>query len=197
MKPTNSDTSTPSTECHDAVPKDRIAVQHFPGAVDKLRRALWGVAWIILYRPSPTIAHAWRRFLLRSFGASIGPDAHPYPSAWIWAPWNLEMGPRSCLAPAVNCYSAARIVLGEDSIVSQGAYLCSASHDFRDPGFPLVTGPIVIGRGAWVAAEAFIGPGVKIGAEAVVGARAVVTRDVSSGSVVAGNPAREVGRRER
>jgi putative colanic acid biosynthesis acetyltransferase WcaF len=99
------------------------------------------------------------------------------------------------LGPGVNCYSAAKIVLEADSIISQGAHLCSASHDFRDPGFPLVTGPIVIRRGAWVAAEAFIGPGLQIGAGAVVGARSVVTKDVAPGRVVAGNPAQEIGNR--
>ena len=105
------------------------------------------------------------------------------------------MGSGSCLGPGANCYSAANVVLETDSIVSQGAQLCTASHDFRDPDFPLVTGPIVIRRGAWVAAEAFIGPGVEIGASAVVGARSVVTRDVPPGRVVAGNPARDIGKR--
>jgi putative colanic acid biosynthesis acetyltransferase WcaF len=175
--------------------KARLVVQAPPGPADKVRRAIWGIIWLILYRPSPTMAHGWRRFLLRAFGAVIGPAAHPYPSAWVWAPWNLEMGARSCLGPCANCYSAAKVVLEADSVVSQGAHLCTASHDFRDPDFSLVTGPIVIGEGAWVATEAFIGPGVEIGAGAVVGARSVVTRDVASGRVLVGNPARDVGER--
>ncbi len=168
-----------------------------PSLGDKLRRALWEFAWAILYRPSPTLAHGWRRGVLRLFGASVGAGAHPYPSARIWAPWNVEMAPRSCLGPRAICYSAARIELGEDCVVSQGVHLCAASHDFRDPGFPLVTAPIVIGARAWVAAEAFIGAGVQVAADAVVGARAVVTKNVASGRVVAGNPARDVGTRER
>ena len=181
----------------ETVPKDRIGVQPPPKLGDKLRRAVWGFIWLLLYRPSPTFAHFWRRFLLRLFGAKIEAGVHPYPSAWVWAPWNLEMGARSCLGPQSNCYSAAKIVLEADSIVSQGAHLCSASHDFRDPGFPLVTGPIVIRRGAWVAAEAFIGPGLEVGAGAVVGARSVVTKDVAPGRVVAGNPAQEIGNRSK
>ncbi|WP_394729416.1 putative colanic acid biosynthesis acetyltransferase [Altererythrobacter sp. GH1-8] len=172
-----------------------MRVQPDPSIANKVVRTLWQCAWLIFYRPSPTLAHGWRRFILRLFGANIGAGAHPYPSARIWAPWNLEMGPRSCLGPESNCYSAAQIILETDCVVSQGVHLCSASHDFRDPGFPLITGPIVIGRGAWVAAEAFIGPGVEIGPDAVVGARAVVTKNVASNTVVAGNPAREVGRR--
>lgn len=175
----------------------RVAVTPAPDTGDRIRRVLWLVAWRLLYRLSPTPAHGWRRALLRVFGARIGSDAHPYPSARIWAPWRLEMGARSCLGPDVTCYSAAPVVLEADSIVSQGAHLCAASHDFRRPEFPLVTGPIVVGESAWVAAEAFVGPGVHIGPGAVVGARAVVMRDVMGGTVVAGNPARKVGRREK
>ena len=195
MTPSISPSSPRDSSQSETMPKDRVTAQPPPGRGDRIRRALWGFVWLTLARPSPVFAHGWRRFLLRSFGARIGAAAHPYPSARIWAPWNLEMGPRSCLGPGSNCYSAAKIVLEADSIVSQGAHLCSASHDFRDPGFPLVTGPIVIGRGAWIAAEAFIGPGVHVGHGAVVGARAVVARDVQAGSVVAGNPAREIGKR--
>lgn len=167
-----------------------------PDTGDRIRRALWQIAWALLYRPSPTPAHGWRRGLLRLFGARIGAGAHPYPSARVWAPWRLRMDARSCLGPHVTCYSAAPIILETGAIVSQGAHLCAASHDFRRKGFPLVTGPIAIGESAWVAAEAFIGPGVVVGRLAVVGARAVVTKDVAPGRVVAGNPARGIGERE-
>jgi putative colanic acid biosynthesis acetyltransferase WcaF len=59
----------------------------------------------------------------------------------------------------------------------------------------LVKSPIDIGDGAWICADAFVGPGTKVGRHAVVGARAVVVRDVEDGAIVAGNPAREIGRR--
>lgn len=50
----------------------------------------------------------------------------------------------------------------------------------------------VIGRGAKIGANTTILPGVRIGEDALVGAGAVVTRDVESGAVVAGNPARRL-----
>jgi putative colanic acid biosynthesis acetyltransferase WcaF len=53
-----------------------------------------------------------------------------------------------------------------------------------------MTAPVVISEKAWVAAEAYIGPGVTLGAGAVAGARAVVVRDVPPGMMVVGNPAR-------
>jgi putative colanic acid biosynthesis acetyltransferase WcaF len=164
---------------------------------NKLGRIAWSFAYHILFRPSPTFLHGWRAFLLRRFGARIGHGAHAYPRARIWAPWNLVMGRRSCLANDVDCYSVAQVTLGDDAVVSQYTYLCSASHDFQDAEFPLVSAPIIIENRAWVAAGAFIGPGVTIGEGAVVGARSTVLRDATPWTVYAGNPARPIKARRR
>ena len=134
--------------------------------------------------------------LLRLFGATIGKDAHPYPSAQIWAPWNLEMGNDSCLGDHTDCYSVDKITIGPHSTVSQYSFLCTASHDYQDPSLPLVTAPIMIGAHAWIAADVFVGPGVAIGDGAVIGARSSVFRNIEPWTVVAGNPARVIKKRE-
>jgi putative colanic acid biosynthesis acetyltransferase WcaF len=133
--------------------------------------------------------------LLRLFGAQIAPDALPYPSAKIYAPWNLVMESNSCIADGVDCYNVATISICSNATVSQRAYLCTPSHDFRSPNFDLIAAEITIGENAWVATEAFIGPGVTVDHDAVVGARAVVYKNVPPGVVVAGNPARIVSSR--
>lgn len=160
-------------------------------------RALWGICWCLLYRPTPRPMHAWRRVILRLFGARIAAGVHPYPAAKIWAPWNLTMDTASCLSDHVDCYSVAPITIGAFATVSQYTYLCSASHDYRVPTLPLVIAPIVIEADVWVAAAAFVGPGVRIGEGAIVGARATVTQDVAPWVVVAGSPATLRGQRPR
>ena len=162
---------------------------------NKLARACWNLTWLLLYRPSPRFCFAWRRTLLRLFGAEVREGAHPYPRCRIWAPWNLTMGEHSCLADDVDCYSVAPIKLGAHAIVSQYAFLCTASHDYEDPDFPLITTPIEICDYAWVGARAFVGPGVRIGEGGVVGATASVYRDVPVWTVVGGNPAKEIKKR--
>jgi putative colanic acid biosynthesis acetyltransferase WcaF len=163
---------------------------------EKGKRVLWWLTWASMFRLSPRPLFAWRRFLLRAFGARIARGANVHGSCKIWAPWNLEMGEFSCLAFSVDCYSVARVSIEPHATVSQYAYLCTASHDITDPHMKLVAAPISVGRGAWVAAGAFVGPGVTIGEGAVVGARAVVMRDVEDWAVVVGNPARVIKRRE-
>jgi putative colanic acid biosynthesis acetyltransferase WcaF len=164
--------------------------------MNKVGRILWSLIWLFLYRPSPRIVHGWRRMLLRLFGAKIGSDAHPYPSARIWAPWNLEMGDHSCLGDHTDCYSVDKITIGPRSTVSQYSFLCTASHDYQDPALPLITAPIAIGEHAWIAADVFVGPGVTIGEGAVVGTRSSVFRNVESWTVVAGNPTRVIKKRD-
>ena len=111
-------------------------------------------------------------------------------------PWNLEMDEYSCLAPNVDCYNADKIKIGAHSTISQKTYLCTASHDINKSNNSLITSPIIIEDQAWIAADAFIGPGVTIRQGAVVGARACVFKDVESWTVVGGNPSKFIKKRE-
>lgn len=106
------------------------------------------------------------------------------------------MADRTCLGDRVRVLNVDRVTLHEDAIVSEGSFLCTASHDIDSPGRELKTRPIVLEEGCWVFANAFIGPGVTVKRGGVVGACAVVTRDVEEMSVVAGNPAREIRKRK-
>jgi putative colanic acid biosynthesis acetyltransferase WcaF len=179
-------------------PSMKVDVSHCPSAhsfANKLGRVAWAGVWALFYRPSPKPLHAWRRFLLRLFGARIAPHAYPHASARIWAPWNLEMGEYSCLSHQVDCYCVAPVRIGAHATVSQYTYLCTATHDVEAPDMPLLTAPIVIGEGAWVTADVFVGPGVTIGEGAVVGVRSTVLKDVEPWTIVAGNPARFLKKR--
>lgn len=163
--------------------------------INKVLRFLWGVVWATSFCPTPRQLHGWRIFLLRIFGAKIGRGCTVYPSCKIWAPWNLEMNDYACLSFEVDCYCVDRVTIGRHATVSQGAFLCTASHDISDPGMRLLTAPIVIGDNAWVTARAIICPGVTLGEGAVIGAGAVVSKDVEPWTVVGGNPAKFIKNR--
>lgn len=166
-----------------------------PDTSDKLRRLMWMAAWLLLFRFTPVPLHGWRTLLLRWFGARIGKHVAIYPDARVWAPWNLEIGANVTVGAGVELYCVGQIKLGDQVIVSQRSFLCTASHDIHSPSFDLVAGDIVVDDNAWIAAEALIGPGVTVGKNAVVAARAVVFRNVAPSEVVAGNPAQPISER--
>jgi putative colanic acid biosynthesis acetyltransferase WcaF len=157
---------------------------------NRLFRLAWTAAWLVLASWTPRGLHSWRRLLLRTFGAKIAPTAGVYGSARIWNPANLELGERAFIGPRVIVYSMAKIVVGPDVTVSQGAHLCAGSHDIEDPHFQLIARPITIGAQAWIAAEAFVGPGVEVGEGAVLGARGCAFGDLAPWTVYVGNPAK-------
>ena len=165
---------------------------------NRLARGLWGIVWLLLFRPSPRPLHKWRAFLLKAFGATIGTNCHVYPAAKIWAPWNIRLGDHVGIADGVVLYSMARIEIGDYAVISQGAHLCAGSHDFNSPNFQLIAAPIAVGARVWLCTECFIGPGVSIAQGSVVGARGVVTKSIASEWCVwAGVPVKKIGERDR
>ena len=132
--------------------------------------------------------------MLKAFGARIDKDAYIYPSCKVFMPWNLVCG-RACIGPKTEIYNKDRIVIGDDTVISQGCFLCTAGHDTGSLMLPLTTAPITISNNVWIAADAFVGMGVTIGEGAVVGARAAVFEDVEPWTVVGGNPAKFLKKR--
>lgn len=163
---------------------------------NRLARLVWIIAYILFFRYSPRPFHIWRSFILKLFGAKIEQRVHVYPKVKIWAPWNLELKKECGIGNDATLYSQGKITIGERSVISQGVHICTGTHDYTLSGFPLFTHPITIGDQVWIAAEAFIGPGVTVGDGAVVAARAVVVKDVDSWTVVGGNPAKFIKKRE-
>lgn len=155
----------------------------------RLFRALWNLAWFGLASWTPPFMTGWRRLLLRMFGASIAPTARIYGSARIWYPPFLHVAEQATIGPRVTVYCMAPISLGPYALVSQGAHLCAGTHAIDDPHFQLYARPITIGARAWIAAEAFVSPGVTVGEGAVLGARGVATDDLMPWTVYRGNPA--------
>lgn len=163
---------------------------------NRLLRLAWNVIAFCMFRPCITrIFNPWRIGLLRIFGATIGRNCSVASSVRIWAPWNLVMEDNTLIADDVRCYNVARITIRTQSVISDHAWLCTASHNINSPGHELIKLPIEIQDQVWVAVDAFIGPGVTIGRGAVVGARAAVFKDVEPWTVVGGNPAKTLRKR--
>lgn len=179
--------------------KNKIDIAHYQNVLSRKHqviRLVWGIVWPLATWFLPrSMGMGWKRMILRMFGAHIAPTANIYSSVKIYYPSNLWMDEYSCMASDVDCYNVVPIHIGAQSTVSQGAYLCTASHDITDPKNHLITEPIVIEDQAWIGAKAFVGMGVTIGQGAVVGATASVYKDVEPWTVVGGNPAKFIKKR--
>jgi putative colanic acid biosynthesis acetyltransferase WcaF len=161
---------------------------------NKLGRLAWAIVWTTLFRTSPWFMNGWRRFLLRAFGAKLG-KCEFKPSVRIWAPWLLRVGDGVYFDRDVFLYNAFGMSFENNIVVSFSTVLCTASHDHKDPRFALIGKPITVQSDVWIAAEAFVTPGVTIGRGSVVGARAFVRSDVQPWTIVSGNPAVVVAQR--
>lgn len=179
----------------------KIADQKGRGASSwSLREAVWvrvwAAVWLLLARWTPKQMNFWRIFLLRVFGAKIFGHPFVFSSTKIYAPFNLTLEDRACLGPCSTIYNLGHVFCRERCVVSQEAYVCGGTHDLNDPNLPLMIGDIEIGRDVFMGARSFILPGISVGEGAVVGACAVVTKDVAPWTVVVGNPARVIKKRE-
>lgn len=163
---------------------------------NKAMRVAWNVVYTLFFRTLPgPLFYGWRNMLLRMFGAKIGKHCKVRSSIKVWAPWNLELGDYVAIGQNAELYSVDKIIFGTKVAISQGAYLCTASHDITKVSNPLITAPIRINSFSWVAADAFVGMGVTIGEGAVVGARAAAFKDVEPWTIVGGNPAKPIKKR--
>ncbi|MGL4313216.1 MAG: putative colanic acid biosynthesis acetyltransferase [Sphingomonas sp.] len=162
---------------------------------NRLYRAVWSLCWLVLARWTPPMFNGWRCQLVRLFGGKIAAGARVRSSVQIWAPVNLTLDAHASIGPGAIIYNMAPIVIGPHVVISQRAHLCAGSHDIEDPHFQLTARPIHIGARAWVAAEAFVGPGVTVGEGAVLGARGCAFRDLEPWAVYGGNPAKLIKQR--
>jgi len=155
----------------------------------------WRFTWLVFCRWTPKFFNPWRILVLKTFGANLSGMPFIHSTARIRIPWNLTIKHRACLGERANAYSLGKIKILEGATIAQEAYLCTGTHNFKDPSLQLITKPITIGKNAFIGARAMILPGLCIGDRAIVGAMSVVSKDVPDHQVVVGNPAKKIAER--
>ncbi len=151
--------------------------------------AVWIVVKCLFFLNPVPWPSALRVALLRAFGARVGERVVVRSQVNVTFPWRLSVGDDVWLGEEVLILSLAQVTLEPNVCISQRAFLCTGSHDFRAPKFDLITKPIIVRGGSWVAAQAFLAPGVEIGEGSMVSAGSVVLENVPPKSLVRGNPA--------
>lgn len=160
-----------------------------------LKRALWYFTSMIFFKNSLLFPGFLKNGLLRLFGAKLGKNIILKPSINIKYPWYLSIGNNVWIGENVWIDDLANVRLGNNVVLSQGAFLLTGNHDYKKETFDLMLGEIMIEDGVWVGANSLITPGVVLGSHSVIGAGSVVAGDTEPYSIYQGNPAKYIRKR--
>jgi putative colanic acid biosynthesis acetyltransferase WcaF len=161
----------------------------FDRGASSVKELLWAFVSLILFRFCPLKHSGLKRSVLRWFGAKVGRGVVIKPQVKITFPWKLTLGDHVWLGEECWLLNLAPITIEDNACISQRAFLCTGNHSYTSPSFDLITKPIQVGQGAWIAADAFVGPGVAVGTHAVLTAGSVATKDLQPYGIYQGNPA--------
>jgi putative colanic acid biosynthesis acetyltransferase WcaF len=159
-------------------------------------QAIWFLAGLPVLRCPIIPMSSVRRALLRLFGARIGSGVVIKPGVRVKYPWLLEAGDHCWIGEDCWIDNLAPVKMGRNVCVSQGVYICTGNHDWSDPAFGLIVGPVTLDDGCWIGAKAVLTPGVSVGGCAVVTAGSVITKHVPPYEIHGGNPAQFLRKRE-
>jgi putative colanic acid biosynthesis acetyltransferase WcaF len=164
----------------------------FDRGASSLKEALWWSVRSLLFAPWFPVPSILKVVALRLFGATVGRGVVIRSRVNVTFPWRLTVGDHVWIGEEVLIQTLAPVTIGSHVCISQRAFLCTGSHDHASEGFDLLTAPISVEDGVWIAAGAFIAPGVTIARGGLCCAGAVVLKNTAPGIRVGGNPAREL-----
>jgi putative colanic acid biosynthesis acetyltransferase WcaF len=195
-----SESKSPNDHGESVFGSQPVDLSHYaPGKFDRgagvVKEALWLVVSLILFRLCPFSFSALKCSVLRAFGAKIGRNVTIKPQVKITFPWKLAVGDHVWLGEECWLLNLERIVIGSHVCISQRAFLCTGSHNFKRATFDLITQPITLENGVWIGAGGWVGPGVTLGSHSVLTAGSVAAKNLVANGIYRGNPAELVRQR--
>ena len=157
-----------------------------------LRRIVWYFTNALFLKNSLIPVPAVKVMILRLFGAKIGKGVMIKPCVNVKYPWMLEIGNYTWIGENVWIDNLARVKIGSNVCISQGAMLLCGNHNYKKATFDLIVGEITLEDGSWVGAQSVVCPGVTLHSHAVLGVNSVANHDLEPYSIYQGNPAQKV-----
>lgn len=167
---------------------------YLPGG-NSIKRIIWYfVNVLFFYNPLNPIS-GLKIVLLRIFGAKIGKGVVIKPSVNIKYPWNLIVGDYTWIGEKVWIDNLAKVKIGSNVCISQGAMLLCGNHNYKKSTFDLMIGDITLEDGSWVGAQSVVCPGVTLHSHSVLGVNSVANHNLDPYFIYQGNPAEKIRRR--
>lgn len=162
---------------------------------NSLKRSLWYLMNILFFKTSLPFPSSFKVNILKLFGAKVGNDIVIKPCVNIKYPWFLEIGSDVWIGEEVWIDNLANVIIRDNVVLSQGAYLLTGSHDYKKETFDLITSPILLEEGVWIGARSIVCPGVTCESHSILSVGSVATKDLESYTIYQGNPATETRKR--
>lgn len=165
--------------------------------IKKIREYKVGVEWwfvntILSNFPSKR----FRFWCLKVMGMNLSKNVRFYAGFHIRSLKGITIADGVSIGPKVLLDGRMGLSIGKNAVIAYEAIIWTLNHDYNDVNFCGKGAPVSIGDYAWICSRSIILPGIKIGEGAIVASGAIVTKDVPPYAIVAGIPARIIGKRE-
>lgn len=154
----------------------------------------WGIGWVPF--------HHVRRFFYRLAGMHIGRGSTVHMMARIYDPRFITIGEDTIIGEKASLDGRRQLVnsngglnIGNHVDIASEVMIWTSEHDLTAPDMSAREEKVTVEDYVFIGPRAIVLPGVTIGKGAAVAAGAVVTKDVAPMSIVAGIPAKEIGKR--
>lgn len=147
---------------------------------------------LLSYFPS----HNVRKLIYRLGGIKIGSGSTIHMGVKFYEPKNITIGQDSIIGEGCVLDGRDELMIGNHVALATDVMIYNSQHDTNDENFTAINKPVILDDYVFVGPRAIILPGVKIGKGAIIAAGAVVTKDVTSYSIVGGVPAQEISQRK-
>ena len=154
-----------------------------------LKKTLWYFTNMFFFKTMLPFPSSFKVRLLDIFSAKIGNSVVIKPNVNIKYPWFLEIGNDCWIGEGVWIDNLAKVTIGSNVVLSQGAFLLTGSHDYKKEAFDLILDEIVLEEGVWIGAKATVCPGLTCRSHSVLSVGSVVTNDMEAYGIYQGNPA--------
>ena len=163
---------------------------------NKLKIVLWFFVNALFFNNPIIPFSALKVMFLKLFGAKIGKGVMIKPSVNIKYPWLLEIGNYVWIGEGVWIDNLAKVYIGDNACLSQGAMLLCGNHDYKKSTFDLIVGEITIEEGVWIGAKTVVCPGITCGAHSILTVGSIANKNMDIWGIYKGNPAIKIKVRE-
>jgi acetyltransferase-like isoleucine patch superfamily enzyme len=138
-----------------------------------------------------------RYILLKTLAEKCGDNVSIHPQVYIFSPQKLSVGDNVSIHPMCYIDAAGKIKVGDDVSIAHGTTIMSSTHRYENIDVPIKDQPVdllktEIKDNVWVGSKVTILAGITVDNGSVLAAGAVVTKNISKNTIVAGVPAAKI-----